>query len=83
MIWLLFHASFLGYLAATFLAILYLIRRGERVHRWCVGVAWTAWGVHTVALLAQLLLKGRLPLSNLHEASALVIWGGILLYLLA
>lgn len=83
MIGLLFHTSFLGYLAATVLALLYLIRRGEGSHRWSVRLAWSAWGLHTVALLAELLLKGRLPLSSLHEASALVIWGGALLYLLA
>lgn len=83
MIWLVFHLSFLGYFAATVLALFYLFRRREAIHWWCVGLAWSAWGLHTVALLAELLLKGRLPLSNLHEASALVIWGGALLYLLA
>ena len=83
MIWGVFHASFVGYLAATVLAVMYLVRRGERIHRWGVGTAWGAWGLHTLALFLQLLLKGDLPLSNLHEASALVIWGGTFLYLMA
>lgn len=80
---LLFHLSFLGYFAATVLAVFSLFRREAAIHRWCVRLAWSAWALHTVALLTELALNGRLPLSNIHEASALVIWGGALLYLLA
>jgi cytochrome c-type biogenesis protein CcsB len=77
------HASFLGYLAATVMAVVHLIRRGERSHRWSVGLAWAGWGLQTLALVVQLVLQGRLPLFSLHEALTLVIWGGVLLFLWA
>ena len=83
MIGILFHTSFLGYLAATVLAVLHLVRRGQTAHLWGLRLAWGAWGLQTLALLAQVIVRGRLPLSSFHEAAGVVIWGGVLLYLIA
>lgn len=80
---LLFTLTFLGYLAATGLALAYLIQRREWVYRSASLATQAGWVLHTLALVVRGLELGRPPLATLPEAVSVLVWAAVLLELWA
>lgn len=66
--------AIVGYVAATGLALAYLVQREELVHRLASVATMAAWVLHTVALIALALDLGRPPLGSLPEAVSVAVW---------
>jgi cytochrome c-type biogenesis protein CcsB len=75
----LFNLAIAGYVAATALALAYLVQREELVHRLASLATLAAWVLHTVALLALAVDLGRPPLASLPEAVSVAVWVVVLL----
>ena len=78
------HATFLnlavvGYVAATSLALAYLVQREEWLHRFASVATAAGWVAHTIALLALGHELRRPPLGSLPEAVSVAVWGMVLL----
>ena len=71
--------AIIGYVAATGLALAYLVQREEVLHRLASLATMAAWVLHTVALLALALDLGRPPLGGLSEAVSVAVWVVVLL----
>jgi len=71
--------AIIGYVAATGLALAYLVQREEVLHRLASLATMAAWVLHTVALLALALDLGRPPLGSLSEAVSVAVWVVVLL----
>jgi cytochrome c-type biogenesis protein CcsB len=71
--------AILGYVAATGLALAYLIQREELLHRLASLVTMAAWILHTGALVARAIVLGRPPLASLPEAVSVAVWVVVLL----
>ena len=66
--------AIIGYVAATGLALAYLVQREELLHRLALLATLSAWVVHTVALLALAIDLGRPPLASMPEAVSVAVW---------
>src|SRR6266705_332927 len=66
--------AIIGYVAATGLALAYLVQRDELVHRLASLATLAAWVLHTGALVARAFELGRPPLASLPEAVSVVAW---------
>src|SRR4029453_14742168 len=62
--------AIIGYVAATGLALAYMVQREEVLHRLAVLATLAGWVVHTVALLALAIHLGRPPLASMPEAAS-------------
>jgi ABC-type transport system involved in cytochrome c biogenesis permease subunit len=71
--------AIIGYIAATGLALAYLIQREELLHRLASLATLTAWVLHTIALLALSFDLGRPPLASMPEAVSVAVWVVVLL----
>jgi len=71
--------SIIGYVAATGLALAYLVQREELLHRLASLATLAAWVVHTIALLALAIDLGRPPLASMPEAVSVAVWVVVLL----
>jgi cytochrome c-type biogenesis protein CcsB len=71
--------TIIGYVAATGLALAFLVQREELLHRLASLATLGAWVLHTGALLALAIDLGRAPLGNLREAVSLAAWVVVLL----
>ena len=71
--------AIIGYVAATGLALAYLVQREELLHRLALLATLSAWVVHTVALLALAIDLGRPPLASMPEAVSVAVWVVVLL----
>src|SRR5512138_760002 len=71
--------AIIGYVAATRLALAYLVQREELVHRLAALATVAAWVLHTVSLLALAVHLGRPPLASMPEAVSVVAWVVVLL----
>jgi cytochrome c-type biogenesis protein CcsB len=75
----LINAAVIGYVAATGLALAYLVQRQDLVHRLAVLAALAGWAVHTVALIVRALELAAPPLGSLPDALSVAVWGIVLL----
>ncbi len=80
---LFFNLALLGYLAATGLALAYLIQRVEGVYRLASLATQAGWVLHTLALVARGIELGRPPFSTLTEAVSVLVWAAVLFELWA
>ena len=71
--------AIIGYVAATGLALAYLVQREEVLHRLAALATVAAWVLHTVSLLALAVHLGRPPLASMPEAVSVVAWVVVLL----
>src|SRR5437899_9776042 len=71
--------AFIGSVAATCLALAYVVQREELLHRLATLATLTAWVLHTVALLALAFDLGRPPLASMPEAVSVAVWVVVLL----
>src|SRR5207245_9126460 len=71
--------AIIGYVAATGLALAYLVQREEVLHRLASLATLAAWVVHTIALLALAIDLGRPPLASMPEAVCVAAWVVVLL----
>src|SRR2546428_4322621 len=71
--------AIIGYVAATGLALAYLVQRDELLHRLASLATLAAWVLHTGALIARAIELGRPPLASLPEAVSVAVWVGVLL----
>src|SRR5258705_9995183 len=71
--------AIVGYVAATGLALAYLVQRDELLHRLAALATLAAWILHTGALLALAIDLGRPPFSSLPEAVSVAVWVVVLL----
>src|SRR3989442_14244818 len=71
--------AIIGYVAATGLALAYLVQRDELLHRLASLATVAAWGLHTGALIARAIELGRPPLASLPEAVSVAGWAVVLL----
>ena len=76
---ILLTVAIIGYVAATGLALAYLVQREEVLHRLASLATLAAWVVHTVALLALAIDLGRPPLASMPEAVSVAVWVVVLL----
>lgn len=74
-----FTLALTGYVCATALALAYLVRRDEMIHRLASLATMAGWACHTVALVALGMETGRPPLGNLREAVSAAVWVAVLL----
>jgi cytochrome c-type biogenesis protein CcsB len=72
----------IGYIAATGLALAYLVQRHDLVHRLSVLAALAGWAAHTVALIIRSLAQGAPPLGSLPDAISVAVWVIVLLEVL-
>jgi cytochrome c-type biogenesis protein CcsB len=78
----LINAAVIGYIAATGLALAYLVQRHDLVHRLSVLAALAGWAIHTVALIVRALELGAPPLGSLPDAISVAVWVIVLLEVL-
>src|SRR5881628_363462 len=71
--------AIIGYVAATGLALAYLVQRDELLHRLASLATLAAWVLHTGALIARAIELGRPPLASLPEAVSVAVWVVVLL----
>jgi cytochrome c-type biogenesis protein CcsB len=71
--------ALVGYLCATGLALAYLVRREEMIHRLASLATLGGWAAHTLALVSLAIETGRPPLGNLTEAISAAVWAAVLL----
>src|SRR5712691_6656265 len=71
--------AIIGYVAATGLALAYLVQRDELLHRLASLATLAAWVLHTGALIALAIDLGRPPLASLPEAVSVAVWVVVLL----
>src|SRR2546425_13137299 len=71
--------AIIGYVAATGLALAYLVQREEVLHRLASLATLAAWVLHTIALLALAIDLGRPPLASLPDAVSVAVWVVVLL----
>jgi len=71
--------AIIGYVAATGLALAYLVQRDEMLHRLASLATLAAWVLHTGALIARAIELGRPPLASLPEAVSAAVWVVVLL----
>ena len=74
-----FTIALIGYICATSLALIYLVRREELIHRLASLATLAGWACHTLALVLLALETGRPPLGNLSEAVSAAVWVAVLL----
>jgi cytochrome c-type biogenesis protein CcsB len=77
----LFSIALLAYLAATGLALFYLVQRGEVLARASSLLTQLGWVVHTLSLVIRGIDLGRPPVGNFHEAVSLLVWVAVVLLL--
>ncbi len=71
----------MGYLAATALALTYLIQRREGVHRFAALATQAGWILHTLSLVVRGVELSRPPLGTFQEAISVLVWAAVLLEL--
>src|SRR4029450_12762773 len=71
--------AIIGYVAATGLALAYMVQREEVLPRLAVLATLAGWVLHTVALLALAIHLGRPPLASMPEAVSVAAWVVVLL----
>jgi cytochrome c-type biogenesis protein CcsB len=74
-----FTLALIGYVCATGLALAYLVRREEMVHRLAALATLAGWALHTLGLVVLAVETGRPPLGNLTEALSAAVWVAVLL----
>jgi cytochrome c-type biogenesis protein CcsB len=74
-----FNLAILGYVAATGLALAYLVQRHEVIHRLQSVATLAGWACHTLALIVLGVEGGRPPLGTLSEAVSVAVWVVVLL----
>ena len=79
----LLNLALLAYVAATGLALAYLVQREEVVYRLASGATLAAWALHTFGLVARALESGRPPIWTFPEAVSVAVWTAVLLELWA
>ena len=79
----LLNLALLAYVAATGLALAYLVQREEVVYRLASGATLAAWALHTLGLVARTVESGRPPIWSFPEAVSVTVWAAVLLELLA
>ena len=77
----LFYLALLGYLAATALALTYLIRRHEGIYRFAALLTQVGWILHTLSLVVRGIELSRPPLGTFQEAISVLVWAAVLLEL--
>ena len=78
----LINAAVICYIAATGLALAYLVQRHDLVHRLSVLAALAGWAAHSIALIARSLELGAPPLGSLPDAISVAVWVIVLLEVL-
>src|SRR4029434_7210679 len=71
--------AIIGYVAATGLALAFLVQRDELLHRLAALATLVAWILHTGALIALAIDLGRPPFGSLPEAVSVSVWVVVLL----
>ncbi len=71
------------YLAALLLIFASWGLRREDAASWARALAWSAFAVHTLGLIARTALQGRPPVTNLYSSAVFVGWAAALLGLIA
>jgi cytochrome c-type biogenesis protein CcsB len=74
-----FILALTGYVCATALALAYLVRRDELIHRLASLATMAGWACHTLALVLVSIETGRPPLGSLREALSAAVWVAVLL----
>jgi ABC-type transport system involved in cytochrome c biogenesis permease subunit len=74
--------AIIGYVAATGLALAFLVQRDELLHRLAALATLAAWILHTGALIALAIELGRPPFGSLPEAISVSAWVVVLLDML-
>ncbi|HUB09867.1 MAG TPA: cytochrome c biogenesis protein CcsA, partial [Myxococcales bacterium] len=77
-----FYAGMIIYLLALFAVFLSWIWKPELCRRAGFGLLAAGWVVHTVGLVARMLLQGRPPVTNLYSSAVFVGWGVVILGLI-
>jgi cytochrome c-type biogenesis protein CcsB len=74
-----FSIALVGYTCATGLALAYLVRAEEMVHRLASLATAAGWACHGIALILLAVEIGRPPLGSLSEAVSVAVWVAVLL----
>lgn len=80
---MLFTLALIAYVAATGLALAYLIQREEGVYRLATAATMAGWALQTIALVARTVEAGRPPFWTFPEAVSVSVWAAVLLELWA
>ena len=79
----LFHIVFYIYLLSTLCYIVHLINARSTAGKAATALLATGWVVHTAALVVRTIAAERPPFMNLYEYVISLIWGVVLVYLVA
>lgn len=74
-----FTLALIGYVCGTGLALAYLVRREEVIHRLASLATLAGWACHTAGLIVLAVETGRPPLGNLTDAVSAAVWVAVLL----
>lgn len=77
-----FYWLLLGYLCVFLVVLVYWLIHSERLRIWAFRAGWTLFALHTLAILARMLIHGYAPVTNLYGSTIFVAWGAALLGLL-
>jgi cytochrome c-type biogenesis protein CcsB len=78
---LLFKIALVAYLAATLLFLAFLLSRRRWLSQWSVGTTLAGFVAQTIALVAETVALGTLPLVNMEQSLVFTGWALVLVFL--
>jgi len=77
-----FYWLLIGYLAVLLVVLGHWVTGSDGLRTWAFRAGWTLFALHTLAILARMLIHGYAPVTNLYGSTIFVAWGAALLGLL-
>jgi len=77
-----FYWLLIGYLFVLLVVLVHWLVNSERLRIWAFRAGWTLFTLHTLAIVARMLIHGYAPVTNLYGSTIFVAWGAALLGLL-
>ena len=77
----LFQVTMVLYFAGTILFLFYLLRRSETLSRGALAVAGLGFGSHTLAIIAEMMALGQIPVFTFQEAMSFFAWALVFVFL--
>ena len=70
-----FYWLLIGYLAVLLAVLGHWAVGSESLRRWALRAGWTLFALHTLAIVARMLIHGYAPVTNLYGSTIFVAWG--------
>lgn len=78
-----FTITFIAYMAASFLYLVYMVQKNEKIGGICTAVTAIGFAANTAVLIFRTLVAGRAPFTSGYEFLMCFAWGIVIVYLFA